>query len=117
MKMRFTTLGTVLLASALPMVGAVLVIVEHPRRSLDSAPELVQSQHHVDVRTMAGRISHQGGKFIFHEEYRGTTYSIDDQLAAKRYSGKDVLLTGTFDPRVNKVAAHRIEPADLAGGR
>jgi Protein of unknown function (DUF5818) len=107
--MRVTTLGTVLLAAALPVVGAVLVIVEHPRINSTAAPELLQSQLHFDVRTMSGKISRQGGKYIFREDNIGSVFFLDDQREAKKFMGKTVLLTGTIDSERNVVHVHKIE--------
>ena len=112
-RLHVTTLGTVLLVSALPLVGAVLVVVEHPNRVSNPLPELVQSQKHHDVRTLAGKISHRSGKFVFREEHRKDSYQLDDQQHAKLYSGKDVLVTGVLDPQANLVHVHRIESATL----
>jgi hypothetical protein len=103
----------VLLASALPVVGAVLVIVDHPRTVSNNVPELQQSELHLDVRTLPGRISHKAGKFIFKEDHRGIVYSLDDQKEARNFSGKAVLVTGTIDPKVNLVHVHKIEPTWL----
>jgi hypothetical protein len=109
---QLTTLGTVLLASALPVVGAVLVIVDHPRAPVSRAPELIQSQLHLDVRTLTGKISRKGGKFIFREEPLGLVYALDDQRAAKNFSGSSVLVTGTLDGKSNLVHVHKIEAID-----
>jgi|ERR1700674_3620154 hypothetical protein len=106
---RVTTLGTVLLASALPVVGAVLVIVDHPRPVFGAAPELVQSQLHLDVRTFSGKVSRKGGKYLFREDHRGIMYFLDDQQEAKRFSGKTVLITGTVDSKTNVVHVRKIE--------
>ncbi len=94
---RFTTLGTVLLASALPVVGAVLVIVDHPRSAAKFAPELVQSELHLDVRTFSGKISRKNAKFFFRDDHENSVFFMDDQQAAKRFSRKSVLVTGTVD--------------------
>ena len=110
---QLTTLGTVLLASALPVVGAVLVIVDHPHAVSSNVPELLQSELHLDVRTLPGRISHKSGKFIFKEDHRGIVYSLDDQKEAKNFSGKAVLVTGTVDSKANLVHVHKIESTTL----
>jgi hypothetical protein len=106
---RLTTLGTVMLASALPVVGAVLVIVDHPRAPRNAAPELLQSQLHLDVRTLSGKITRKSGKFIFREDHLNVTYILDDQQAAKKFFGKNVLLTGTVNAETNVVHIHKIE--------
>jgi Protein of unknown function (DUF5818) len=108
--MRVTTLSTVLLASALPVVGAVLVIVEHPRAvtAASAAPELLPGGFHLDVRTFSGRISLKQGKFIFREERQGAVYALDDQQQAKRFSGKNVQITGTVDSKTNVLHVHAI---------
>lgn len=111
--LQLTTLGTVLLASALPVVGAVLVIVDHPRTAPSNVPELLQSELHLDVRTLPGKISRKAGKFIFKEDHRGIVYSLDDQKEARNFSGKAVLVTGTIDPKSNLVHVHKIEPTWL----
>jgi hypothetical protein len=110
---QLTTLGTVLLASALPVVGAVLVIVDHPHTVSNSVPELVQSELHLDVRTLAGKISHKSGRFVFQEDHRKTVYWLDDQKEAKNFSGKAVLITATIDPKANLLHIHKIEPTWL----
>lgn len=103
-------MGTVLLASALPVVGAVLVIVEHPRPVTASsvAPELLPGGLHLDVRTLSGRISHRHGKFVFRDGQWGTVYTLDDQAQAKIFSGKNVLITGTLDSKTSVVHVHKI---------
>lgn len=107
---RLTTLGTVMLASALPVVGAVLVIVDHPRAASAAAPELIQSRLHFDVRTMAGKISRHNGKFTFRDERRDLSYSLDDQLTARKFAGREVLVTGAVDARSSRIQVHKIEP-------
>jgi hypothetical protein len=103
----------VLLASALPVVGAVLVIVDHPRTVSKNVPELLQSELHLDVRTLSGKISRKAGKFIFKEDHRGIVYSLDNQKGARNFSGKAVLITGTIDSKVNLLHVHKIEPTWL----
>ena len=98
-----------MLASALPVVGAVLVIVDHPRAPYNAAPELLQSQLHLDVRTLSGQISRKSGKFIFREEHMNVFYALDDQAAARKFFGKNVLVTGTVDAGKNVVHVHKIE--------
>jgi len=112
---QLTTLGTVLLASALPVVGAVLVIVDHPHTVSNNVPELLQSELHLDVRTLPGKISHsrKAGKFIFREDHRGIVYSLDDQKEAGKFSGKAVLVTGTIDSKASLLHVHKIEPTWL----
>ena len=110
---QLTTLGTVLLASALPVVGAVLVIVDHPRTVSKNVPELLQSELHLDVRTLPGKISRKAGKFIFKEDHRGIVYSLDNQKGARNFSGKAVLITGTIDSKVHLLHVHKIEPTWL----
>jgi hypothetical protein len=109
-RMQVTTLSTVLLVSALPVVGAVLVIVEHPRpvTAASTAPELLPGGLHLDVRSFSGRISHNHGKFIFREGPEGTVYALDDQQWAKRFSGENVQITGTVDSKTNVLHVHSI---------
>jgi len=57
---------------------------------------------------MAGKISRHNAKFTFRDD-RGSLYALDDQLTAKRFSGRDVLLTGTVDGRASRVQIHKIE--------
>lgn len=107
---QLTTLGTVLLASALPVVGAVLVIVDHPRPVTSSVPELqLQLQALRPDETLAGRISHKSGKFILREEH-GVTHFLDDPQEARKFFGKAVVITGTIDPKTNVVHVRKITP-------
>ena len=102
-----------LLASALPVVGAVLVIVDHPHTVSNNVPELLQSELHLDVRTLPGKISRKSGKFVFKEDRRGTVYSLDDQKEARNFFGKPVLITGTIDSKASLLHVHKIEPTWL----
>jgi hypothetical protein len=110
-------LSTVLLASALPVVGAVLVILEHPRpvTAASPAPELLPGGLHLDVRSFSGRITYQRGRFIFREERQGTVYALDDQQQAKRFSGQNVQITGTVDSKTNvlHVRSARYNPGEI----
>jgi Protein of unknown function (DUF5818) len=110
-RMRVTTLGTVLLAAALPVVGAVLVILEHPRQvtAASPAPELLPGGLHLEVRSFSGRISQNHGKFIFRAGPEGKVYALDHQQQAKRFSGQNVQITGTVDLKTNVVYVHKIE--------
>jgi hypothetical protein len=110
---QLTTLGTVLLASALPVVGAVLVIVDHPHTASHNVPELLQSELHLDVRTLPGKISRRSGKFIFKEDHRGIVYSLDNQQEARNFSGRAVLVTATIDSKASLLHVHKIEPTSL----
>lgn len=104
-------MGIVLLASALPVIGAVLVIVEHPRPVTASsvAPELLPGGLHLDVRTLSGRISHRHGKFVFEEGQQGTIYTLDDQQQAKSFYGRNVQITGTVDSQTKLLHIHKID--------
>jgi hypothetical protein len=62
---------------------------------------------------MPGKISHKAGKFIFKEDHRGIVYLLDDQKAARNFSGKAVLITGTIDSKASLLHVHKIEPTWL----
>ena len=98
-----------MLASALPVVGAVLVIVDHPRARQSAAPELLQGELHQDVRTFSGKITRKSGKFIFREDHLNVVYQLDNQEAARKFLGKNVLLTGTMDSAAAILHVHKIE--------
>lgn len=69
----------------------------------------MQSQLHLDVRTLSGRISLKSGKFVFRDDQLNVTYALDDQQGAKKFFGKNVLLTGTVDAKTNVLHIHKIE--------
>lgn len=106
-------LGTVLLASSLPLVGAILVMVQHPQVSVygqTQAPELEQSKSHLDMRTFSGKIVHSGNQYLLRSGKM--SYSLDNQHAAKAHDGESVLVTGALDRENRVVRVQKIESAN-----
>jgi len=106
------SLATAFLATAVPAGGSIFA---QDRSSLyppgskwrqdQSRPES-ESQ----AKTFTGKITKSNGKYML-EDTTGTSYQLDDQKNAQKYSGKSVLVTGTLDASSNTIRVQKIEAA------
>jgi hypothetical protein len=62
------------------------------------------------AKTFTGKITKSNGKYML-EDTTGTSYQLDDQKNAQKYSGKSVLVTGTLDASSNTIRVQKIEAA------
>lgn len=60
-------------------------------------------------RSFVGSIVKASGKYVLHTS--GTDYQLDDQSTAKKFSGKDVKVTGQLDASSNTIRVQSIDPA------
>ena len=61
------------------------------------------------AKTFTGKITKANGKYVLQEASGGSSYQLDDQDNAKKYSGKSVLVTGTLDASTNTIRVQKIE--------
>jgi len=74
-----------------------------------AAQDPSQGSDQTDLKTFTGTIAKSNGKFTLQESTVGATYVLDDQKTAKKYEGKKVLVTGTFDADKKMIHAQKIE--------
>jgi hypothetical protein len=106
-------LAVVILAWILPQAGVALA--QNPRTQQDR-PQSPQTQtppqeNNEDLRTYSGEISSSSGKYVLEGASPRGPYLLDDQKSAKKYEGKNVLVTGLLDRSSNTIHVQKIQEA------
>ncbi len=61
-----------------------------------------------------GKVSKSKGGFVLKDKAANTAYKLDDAAQAKKFSGKNVKVTGTLDPATNMIHVTDIEMASTS---
>ncbi len=62
-----------------------------------------------EVNSFKGKIlSQNGDRFILRDDVNNAWYHLDDQLEARKFFGKEVLVTGTLDGRSDMIRVRSI---------
>lgn len=109
---RVTPFVSAFLAAALPLTAAALPRGQDsppPRQSQtqDQAPNKEQSE----VKTFAGKINKSNGRYVLEDPSADSSYFLDDAKSAKKYEGKNVVVTGTLDAANHTIHIQKIESA------
>lgn len=109
---RVTPLVSVFLASALPLAAAAVPRGQDsppPRQSQtqDQAPNKEQSE----VKVFAGKIGKSNGRYVLEDPSASSSYYLDDAKSAKKFEGKNVVVTGTLDAANRTIHVQKIESA------
>ena len=68
-----------------------------------------QAQNAPEVRTFTGKVLSQNGeRFILRDEANDVWYHLDDQQQARKFAGKNVLVTGALDGRTDMIQVREI---------
>jgi uncharacterized protein DUF5818 len=68
-----------------------------------------QTQNAPEVRTFTGKVLSQNGeRFILRDEANDVWYHLDDQQQARKFAGKNVLVTGVLDGRTDMIQVREI---------
>jgi hypothetical protein len=68
-----------------------------------------QAQNAPEVRTFTGKVLSQNGeRFILRDEANDVWYHLDDQQQARKFAGKNVLVTGVLDGRTDMIQVREI---------
>jgi len=68
-----------------------------------------QTQNAPEVRTFTGKVLSQNGeRFILRDEAKDVWYHLDDQQQARKFAGKNVLVTGVLDGRTDMIQVREI---------
>jgi hypothetical protein len=106
-------LAVVIFAGILPLAAA--AFAQNPRTQQDR-PQTPQMQtppqeNNEDLRTYSGKISSSSGKYVLEGASPRGPYFLDDQKSAKKYEGKNVLVTGLLDRPSNTIHVQKIQEA------
>ena len=70
-----------------------------------------QSPNRDHIKTFAGKIAKNNGKYVLQDFGSANSYALDDQKAAGKYAGKVVLVTGILDSTTNTIHVKKIDAA------
>lgn len=87
-----------------------------PQQEPPSAQNPAQNpgQSEQQVQTFMGKITKSKGNFVLKDAAGNTAYQLDNPDQAKQYVGKNVKVTGTFDPASNMIHVSNIEAASTS---
>jgi Protein of unknown function (DUF5818) len=108
-----TPFASLLLISSLPLAGSLLAQDRRPAYPpQQQAPYTpAQATNQADVKTFAGKISKNNGKYVLEDPGSKTRFALDDQKTARKYDGKSVVVTGSLDESSNTIHVQKIEAA------
>src|ERR1700720_542643 len=68
-----------------------------------------RTQNAPEVRTFTGKVLSQNGeRFILRDEANDVWYHLDDQQQARKFAGRNVLVTGVLDGRTDMIQVREI---------
>ena len=77
--------------------------------ALPSAIAQSRQEQTPEVRTFTGKVLSQNGeRFILRDEANDVWYHLDDQQQARKFAGKNVLVTGVLDGRKDMIQVREI---------
>jgi hypothetical protein len=106
-------LAVVILAGILPLAGVALAENARTQQGRPQTPNMQTppQENNEDLRTYSGKISISSGKYVLEGASPRGPYLLDDQKSAKKYEGKNVLVTGLLDRSSNTIHVQRIQEA------
>lgn len=113
---RVTPSLPLLLATALPLAAATLTQdpggPPYPSPPRQSQPQgQTQNRDQPEVKTFTGKITKSNGKYVLEDPTASSSYYLDDVQSAKKFEGKNVLVTGTLDAANRTIHVQKIESA------
>ena len=109
-KIRVTPIISAFLALGLPLAAAALPRASSPpqqSQTQDQTPNKEQSE----VKTFAGKITKSNGRYVLEDPSANGSYYLDDAKTAKKFEGKNVVVTGTLDAANHTIHVQKIESA------
>jgi hypothetical protein len=101
-------LAVVIFAGVLPLAGVARTQQDRPQTPQMQTPP---QENNEDLRTYSGKISSSSGKYVLEGASPRGPYLLDDQKSAKKYEGKNVLVTGLLDRSSNTIHVQKIQVA------
>ena len=112
MKVGVRFLGAAALAAGLALSGAALAQNRPSSQDPQSNPSQSQRQGTAEVRSFSGKIAKDSnGNYILQDDASKASLALDDQAKAKKFDGKNVVVTGTLDASSNTIHVQKIEGA------
>lgn len=101
------------LAVILGLTASSRIAGQEPRESpSNQSSTQARDNGQATENSFAGRITKgKNGKFVLEDASKSTSFALDNQSLAKKFAGKNVIVTGTFDENNNILHVKKIEPA------
>jgi hypothetical protein len=116
MKNKFSSvIVSTILTFTVPLTGTLMAYaakVQEPGTSPNQG-QANQSPPSSDMvaQIFGGRIMKSNGRYVLKDSSGKTAYMLDDQVKAKHYQGRIVVVTGTMDQDSNTIHVQKIEAA------
>jgi hypothetical protein len=105
--LRVNLLGSAALAAAVSLPLALPILAQSQNTQQQQSPQPDNGQ---TATTFTGQIAKsQNGKYVLQDPTKSSALSLDDQKLAKKYAGKNVVVTGTLDAANNVIHVQKIE--------
>jgi uncharacterized protein YdeI (BOF family) len=116
MKNKFSSvIVSTIFAFTLPLTGTLMAYaakVQEPGTSPNQGqPKQSQPSTDMVAEIFGGRILKSNGRYMLKDSSGKIAYMLDDQVKAKHYQGKIVVVTGTMDQDSNTIHVEKIEAA------
>jgi hypothetical protein len=116
MKNKFSSvIVSTIFAFTLPLTGTLMAYaakIEEPGTSPNQGQaNRSRPSSDTDAQIFGGRIMKSDGRYMLKDSSGKTAYMLDDQVQAKHYQGKIVVVTGTIDHDSNTIHVEKIEAA------
>jgi len=108
MRKIFMTVATVVVLYAIVVGAAPLRNASHAYASASQDLAGQKSDQPI-IQTFLGTITKAGNQFMLDDEVSKSSYQLDDQDTARKFSGKKVKVTGTLDATNNIIRVQSIE--------
>jgi hypothetical protein len=110
--LRVTPLASLFLAGGLSFGLPVALLAQDPGRSPATQEQQQTPEAQDALNTFAGKVARgTNGGLVLEDATKGASYSLDNQKLAKKFEGKNVVVTGTLDANNNLIHVKKIELA------
>jgi Protein of unknown function (DUF5818) len=112
--LRVNRLAPALLAGALSLAAPAALLAQEPpnQPTPQSQGGTAPDTGRATENTFSGKVTKgSDGKFVLEDASKSTSFTLDNQKLAKKFDGKNVVVTGTLDQTNNILHVKKIELA------
>jgi uncharacterized protein YdeI (BOF family) len=110
-----SVMASTLFTVALPLTGTLMTYASESQEPgsapNQSQPNQPQPSSDAEAQIFGGKITKSNGRYMLKDSSGKMAYMLDDQVKAKHYEGKIVIVTGTMDQASNTIHVQKIEAA------
>lgn len=111
--MRIAQLASLILAGGISLSTPAALFAQDPGRAPLTQEQQTQTpDDQSNLNSFSGKVTKgENGKFMLLDVTKASSYTLDDQKLAKKFAGKNVVVTGTLDQNNNTIRVKKIELA------